>query len=269
MDALDTYLETRFPTEKKEIKSIKNDCCRDYENKVFNNEWYCCRKCGYIFQEPKELAPYKENISFVVKSFIPMSYKYRRLVNIHKWQNYSYYEVRDDKLMKFIDTLPIENREIRNLSKVIFKQEFHKVRTRAKVKCGLIGYCIYKAHLIFDVDIDLDDIFEMLDITEKHYNSAIKKVIEDKLFYPKNINKYLNLIPNKLNKNELIKVYNNFLESYKRFNGKTILLSLIYFMLREKDILDKKEFYKTFKISSNSVNTIIKFIDDNELKLFN
>ena len=136
--------------------------------------------------------------------------------------------------------------EIKNYSKVIFKEEFKKVRTRAKVKYGLICYAIYKAHLIFNEDIDLDDLFELLEITDKHYNSSNKKIKTDKLYYPKNINKYIALTGNKINKNFLIQAYNTFLEKYNKYNSKTIILSLIYYFLREKGELNKKKFFKKF-----------------------
>ena len=233
MEALNQYLDTILPKSEPK-KSNTNPCCKDKNNRVYNSEWYSCRECGLIMDTTKEVAEYTSNLSFIVKSFIPMSYKFRHLVRLQKWQNYSYYEVRDDKLMSFIDNLPIRNREIKNFTKVIFKDEFHKVRTRAKVKNGLICYAIYKAHLMFNEDVDIDDLFELLEITEKHYNSSVKKLKEDKLFYPKNINKYITLTGNKINKNKLIQAYNTFLCKYNKYNSKTIILSLIYYFLRDR-----------------------------------
>lgn len=265
MNTLTNYLDTIL--QKKE-KPINPPCC-DNKRIIYdkNNFWNCCSSCGLVIDFTKEVPTYQENISFIVKSFIPMSYKWKNIVRIHKWSNYSYYEVRDDKLMKFIDNLPIRNREIKNYSKVIFLHEFKKTRTRAKVKMGLLCYSIYKAHIIFKEEVDINELFDLLDITDKHYNSAVKKLTEDKIFYPKNIDKYLKIIDNKIKKNYLIRIYNDFLEKYQKYNSKTILLSLIYYVLREKKELDKKVFFKKFNISSNSINTIITFIDDNDVKL--
>jgi hypothetical protein len=168
--------------------------------------------------------------------------------------------VRNHNLTNFIDTLHIEDREVKNASKVLFIEEFNKVRIRAKVKMGLVCYAIYKAHLIFKKQIEIDKIFSMLNITEKHYNSAVKKLKNDRLFYPKNINKYLSIIDNKIDKNKLIKEYNEFLDKHTGFNGKTILLSYIYHNLTEED---RKDFYKKFKISQSSVNSVLKLINTN------
>jgi len=251
-----------------------NKCCNIKHNIVYDGcgGYYSCSECATIqVGVTKDITQYKENASFVVKSFIQMSYKYRKLIRLQKWSNYSYYEVRNHKLIDFIDTLKIENTEIKSFAKLIFLREFVKVRTRAKVKMGLIAFCIYKAHLMFKTEIDLDDILKMLDITEKHYNSSIKKLTEDKLYYPKNINKYLDLIDNKINKNYLIRTYNNLLEKSKGFNSKTILLSLIFYILQNNNDLDKKKFFKTFKISQTSVNSIVIFIKEHhkEIMIFN
>lgn len=255
MEALDQYLNTL--TENQDKEDIKT-CCDDEDNIEYNDEWYVCRECGNITSLFKEEAEYKDRPSFIVKTFIQMSYKSSKLVRLHRWLNYSYYEVRNNKLTNFIDDLNIEDREVKNASKVIFLKEFNKVRIRAKVKMGLVCYAIYKAHLIFKKEIEITDLFNMLDITEKHYNSAVKKLEEDRLFYPKNIEKYLELSDNKINKNNLIRSYNEFLSNNTGFNGKTILLSLIYYYLSEED---RKTFFNKYKISKSSVNNVMKLIN--------
>lgn len=261
MDKLTKYLDTILPLPNP-IKSAFNPCCRIKRNRYYNGDscWYVCVECGLIISFIKEVPEYQKNISFIVKTFIPMTYKTRHLVRLQKWSNYDYYEIRDNNLVNFIDTLPIENREVKNIAKVIFLQEFRKIKTRAKVKRGLICYAIYKSHLIFKKDIDLDDWFKILDIKVKHYNNAIKKLRYNKLFYPKNINIYLKMIDNKINKNYLIELYNTLIQQYKKYNTKTILISLIYFVLQERKLLNQKDFFIKFNINIQVIKEVISNI---------
>ena len=261
MDKLTKYLDTILPPVEPK-KPVSNPCCRIKRNRKYDGDsfWYVCIECGLILSFVKEVAEYQKNVSFIVKTFIPMTYKTRHLVRLQKWSNYDYYEIRDNNLVKFIDALPIENREVKNIAKVIFLQEFRKVKTRAKVKRGLICYAIYKSHLIFKQDIDLDDWFDILDIKVKHYNNAVKKIKYNKLFYPKNINIYLKMIDNKINKNYLIELYNTLIQQYKKYNTKTILTSLIYFVLKTKGILDEKTFFAKFNIDIKVIREVISNI---------
>ncbi len=261
MDKLTQYLDTILPP-KEPKKPATNPCCRIKQNRLYNYDscWYVCVECGLVLSFIKEVPEYQKNISFIVKTFIPMTYKTRHLVRLQKWSNYDYYEIRDNNLVKFIDGLPIENREIKNIAKVIFLQEFRKIKTRAKVKRGLICYDVYKSHLIFKHDIYLDVWFVILDIKVKHYNNAIKKLKYNKLFYPKNINIYLKMIDNKINKNYLIEMYNTLIQQYKKYNTKTILVSLIYFILETKGILNPKTFFVKFNINIQVIKEVISNI---------
>lgn len=258
MDVLDKFLGLYIKTPV--ISKSEKTCCDDEYNVIYNEEWFVCSECGKVISTHKEENDYKQHISFINKTYIPMSYKNSKLVRIQRWLNYSYYEVRNDKLTKFIDTLDIPNRQVKHASKVIFLEEFNKVRIRAKVKMGLVCYAIYKSHLIFNHSIDIDNLFNMLDITEKHYNTAVKKLSTDRLFYPKNIDKYLTLIDYKIEKNNLIRSYNDFLDNETGFNSKTILLSLIYYYLKEKKLLKHYQFYRLYKISTSSINSVMKLI---------
>ena len=265
MEKLNQFLDTILP-EKEPKKDDKNQCCKDKDNRIYNDDygWNVCSSCGTVIDMIKEVNDFRCNMSSIIKTFIPMSYKFNKLVRLHKWSNYSYYEVRDNKLMKFIDELPIRNKEIKNFSKIIFLEEFKKVRTRAKVKMGLVAYSIYKSHIIFKEEIDIDELFDLLDINFRHYNSANKKLESDKLLYPLNINKYLKMIDNKLNKNELIRIYNDMLEKYDKYNSKTFLISIMYYMLNKQENFDKKEFLEKFKISENSINGVLDYIKVNQ-----
>lgn len=254
-----------FISKKPVIKTPKL-CCDDKENIIYTGEWWVCGECGKIVTTLEEQVEYGDNYSYVIKTFIPVSFKFRNLVRIHKWSNYNYYEIRDNDLVKFIEKLPIDDRETRNLSKIIFLQEFNKVRTRAKVKLGLICYSIYKSHLILKKSIDIDNLLLMLDINVNHYNSAVKKIEEDCLFYPKNLNEYLKKIDIDIDKNGIIRSYNTILSKKYGYNGKTILLSLIY--LKVRDSITDKEFFSTFKISKNTIRNIVNKIEEEDIQLF-
>ena len=262
MDKLNNFLSI---TSKKNIKPIKV-CCDNEENIIFDGifGYSVCIICSKVINKTKEVPVFCENIDFVTKSVIPYHPKFKHLYRLQKWTNYSYREVSDRKLIDFIETLPIENREIRNLSKIIFITEYSKISVRSNIRNGIIVYSIYKSHLIFNKNIDIDKLFLMLKINYKHYNSSVKKIKTDKIVYPKDINIYLKKIDNIIDKNYLIRVYNDFIEIIHKFNSKSAILGLIYHILDKRELLCVKKFYKDFDISTNSINNII-----NEIKKIN
>ena len=68
------------------------------------------------------------------------------------------------------------------------------------------------------------------------------------------------MIDNKINKNYLIELYNTLIQQYKKYNTKTILTSLIYFVLKTKGILDEKTFFAKFNIDIKVIREVISNI---------
>lgn len=219
---------------------------------------FVCVRCGTIDkQRQKEVAEFVPNISFSSKTVIPYSAKFRHLHRLQKWENYDYYEVRDYKLQLQFNDYPLD-KDLNRVSQIKFFDEYKNIKIRGNIKLGLVCYAIYSAHLDLKRTVDIDDWFKFLKITSKHYNNANKKLYGNKLFYPDNINKYLKIIEYKVDKNFLIRTYNEFLikDDYK-YNTKTILSSLIYIEL-EKTKEIPNEFFKLFKISKSSIQKIKK-----------
>ena len=125
---------------------------------------------------------------------------------------------------------------------------------------------MYQASLMLKKPLDIDSLLKLFDISIKNYNDLNKKIPDDKLFYLREMNEYLELIDNKIEKNYLIQTYNLFLEFNKRkFNNKSIVLGIIYHILSKDKDFDKKEFYQIFNISKSSIKNVGKFIILNKI----
>ena len=241
------------------------DCCNNEENIHYNDNLgkYSCIECGCCKDYQKQSIEYVEGgYAFIPGTYIKSNFKFRKLIQLQKWSNYDYKGVRDYNIKKYIDSLPFMNREVLSYSKIIFMQEYHKLKIRGKVKKGLICYAIYKAHLILHLPIDICKWFEILEINVKHYNSANKKVLIDQLFYPVNLDKYLNKLDIKIDKNILIREYNDFLSRHSNFNTKTIILSIIY-----NKMDNHSNFFKIFKISNTSIIIVNKLLNEKIKKI--
>ncbi len=269
MNQLSLYLETIHPTPKK--KPEYEPCCYDKRNIQLSPHLllYVCIQCGVVhFDIPHQEDMYdKFKNPHIVKTYIPYQYKYRHLHRINKWGNYSYKEVQLDKLLNEIENVMHDrfDRQLIDRVKALFTGHYDKLSIRAKIKDSLVAYCIYKISIEIKKPVDLDEIMKLLNVSVKNYNDLNKKLPEKKLFYPKNINDYLGLIDNKIEKNYLIIMYNDFLILDRKFNNKSILLGLIYYILSHKPNFIKKEFYENFDISKSSIKNISKIIVEHKL----
>ena len=276
---IENYLKNEEQEQVREIDHLdyvdypsdEDNCCDDEGNIILseNLNIYVCCECGTVSNKtPHNVDFYDKfkNPNFV-KSFIPYSNKYRHLYRLNKWSNYSYSEVQMDKLLKEIDR-KMENfdSELTSFTKMNFKNIYSKISIRAKIKDGLIVYCIYKSSLMLKRDIDIDVLLKLMNVSIKNYNDLNKKLKDDKLFYLDTMNEYLELTDNKIIKKDLIRYYNNFLILNKRkFNNKSILLGIIFFILKQDKEFDKKEFFNIFNISKSSIKNVGKFIVSNDI----
>lgn len=265
MEKLDIYLNIK--------KEPKPDiCCKNVNIGLSQNLLlYVCFNCATVVNQPYNVDYYEPNKNpLIVKTYIPYYNKFRHLYRINKWTNYVHAEVSLNKLLQNIDKLLIDyDKEIISFTKILFKQLYDGFRIRAKIKDALIGYCLYKSHLMLNKEVDIDDIILLLDITIKNYNDLIKKLTFDKLYYFKNINKYLKIVNDKMDykidKNILIKIFNNFYQYNIKYNNKTITLGIIFYILKSKNINIEK-FYYHFNISRNSITSIQIFMNENVLE---
>ena len=269
MNTLDLYLESINPTPKKEYKG--NLCCLDKSNIHLSTSLllYVCVSCGLVQKGnlyQKDFYDRYKNPNYV-KTFIPYTNKFRHLHRLNKWANYSYKEVQEDKLLREIDVkIKDFDREIKDFTKISFAKLYDKLSIRAKIKDALIVYCIYQASLMLKKDVEIDDLLKLFNISIKNYNDLNKKLTVDKLFYLREINEYLSLIDNKIEKNYLITIYNDFLEYNKRkFNNKSIVLGIIYYITSKESGFKKKDFYELFNISKSSIKNVGKFIVKNKI----
>lgn len=269
MNNLSLYLETINPTPTKKPKY--EPCCYNKRNIQLSPSLllYVCVECGVVhFDIPHHEDMYdKFKNPHIVKTYVPYTYKYRHLHRINKWGNYEYKEVQLDKLLREIEDVMYNkfDRQLIDRTKALFTGHYDKLSIRAKIKDSLVAYCIYKISIDIKKPVDIDEIMKLLNISVKNYNDLNKKLTEDVLFYPKNINEYLKVIDNKIEKNYLIITYNKFLVLNQKFNNKSILLGLIYYILIHKKDVSKKFFYENFDISKSSIKNIRKIIKENDL----
>jgi len=231
---------------------MSKSCCKEEDLIETDYGLYCCVECGTINESYiKEVPDFVPHISFINKTTIGYNRKYHNVRRLHTWASYDYYEVRNYNLLKIIEEYNLE-RKVKDVSKNIFIEHYKKIKTRGKVKFGLVCYSIYKAHLLLKKPVEIDDWIKKLDISINNYNDAVKKV-KYKLYYPKDINKFLKKVDNKLNKNDIIKEYNILLSKNKQYNSKTILNYVIYNKLKELDLLST---YKIFK-NSKKIDSLV------------
>ena len=267
MEALDLYLDSILPKKEEPLPT----CCDNKDNIVLSDNLllYVCIECATVQTNTPHHKDYysKYKNPNYVKTFIPYSNKYRHLHRLNKWSNYSYKEVQQDKLLKEIEAKLIDfDREIVDFTKISFAKLYDKLSIRAKIKDALIVYCIFQSSLMLKKQVEIDDLLKLFNISIKNYNDLNKKLTDDNLFYLKEINEYLELIDNKIKKNYLITLYNDFLVfNNRKFNNKSIVLGIIYHILSKKSDFKKKDFYKLFNISKSSIKNVGKFITNNKI----
>ena len=209
-----------------------------------------CIKCGKVQEEePLEDVDFGQNFSIINKTNISYSSKTKALSRIHKWLSYDYYENRNNDLKKYIEQFKLE-RKLKDLVEYIFFEKYNKIRTRGKIKKGLICYSVIRAHVIKNKPFDFKEWFTFFKITHQNYNNAVSKLSKDFLFYPKDIDYYMKITDNKLDKNEVIIEYNSIIERIqnKKFNTKTLLSYVVYHKLKDLNLLeDYKKFFKNWK----------------------
>lgn len=258
---LDNYIEEIYPRNPRIIRR----CCPNY-NKILSSDscYYLCSSCGMILKEPYELIDYNANKSIVVKTYINYSPSTRHIARLHKWSNYDRIEVITNNLLKSFDDYDFDY-DITRRAKIIFKKHFNKIKIRGNVKKGLICYSFYKAHLISKINIDIDLLFNYFEITQGNYNDAVKK-LDDYLYYPENLNKYLKMINKKIDKNKFIRDYNKVIKLKPVYNNKTLIISLLLKYLNiDNDKKQLKDFIKIFNISDNSLFIVSCYFKQNNI----
>lgn len=261
MDKLDLYLDEIYPIEKKMV----DKCCIDKRNIILspNLLMYVCIECGKV-QDYHYLKDYYDKFKnpLIVKTYIPYTNKYHHLHRLNKWSNYNYHQVQLNRLLIEISIkLKDMDREVVDFTKIFFSQIYKNLSIRGKIKDALVVYCIFKSSLMLKKDVDIDDLLEMFNISIKNYNDLNKKLPDDKLLYFKEMNYYINITNNIINKNKLIQIYNDFLiYNQRKFNNKSIILGIISYILRDNKDFDEKYYRNTFGISKISLINIKNFI---------
>jgi len=264
MEILENFLKDYLPKKEQVFKS----CCNNKDMILSENLIrYVCRNCGSVNDNIYTIDDIEKFKGNYVKTFIGYSSNSKlrsKMYRLQKWSNYDRLDVKMNEYIIFIDKLPIENENIKNNSKMLFKDLLPRMNIRGNNRKALMCYCLYKSHLKYKVDVDLDDLMLMLNINFKNYNDTNKKIPEEKIFYIENLNYYLGLIDNKINKNYLISIYNIFYNISDEFNKKTLVIGLIFYLLKNNDYSFRKEFINLFNISDNSLYVILFHINQNK-----
>ena len=246
-----------------DIKITKRiTCCDDKRNIIISDLLLpTCIECGTINNMPEnvEVYEYWKNHNGKPKTRIPYNSSHRNINRLHKWTLNTYAESEICRLFVFIDKLNIPN-QVKRMAKIKMKKYYikDKVVTRNNIRRGLICYCIYWAYIEMKIKVNIDDLFKLLKITCVHYNSAIKKLSEDQLFYPENVDKYLNIIKTKMDKNELIAIYSGICIKNTKTNKKSIILGIIYSKLKNEKT--KSTFFIRMNISKTSITKILELL---------
>ena len=240
-------------------------CCSDEWNiRVSENLLLpICIICGSVVNEPEEVVipDYWKN-ALVCKTWVPFHPNYRHIQRIHRWNADTYAETELQKLYRFLDNLNLDANVIR-ISKLNIKKYYYeeKIVSRSKIRLGLLVFCIYEAFIYLKIDINIDELFYLLDITSTHYNTAVKKLSKNRLFYPLEINKYLKMIDYSIDKNYLIRFYSYMIEKNLKCNKKSIILGIIYYLLKKQG--KSTTIFVKLKIPRKSVDRICKYIEEN------
>lgn len=261
-DKIDNFLYE----EKKEQEPIIS-CCDDEENIRLSSglQLYVCGECGNVKDEivdfVDDIEKYKN--STVIKTFVNYSYKYKNIFRLQKWTNWNYNEVELLKIQNYIEDLDIDI-EVKRIAKILFMKYYIKqnIVSRNNIRRGLICLCIYKGYIYYHKDVNIDDLFKILNINFINYNKAVNKVSKDeRIFYPRNIDLYLKIIDYKIEKNYLIRLFSYICNEELKFNKKTLLISLIYTLLDDNSLY-KNNFFDKFDISRITVIKVSKLIKD-------
>lgn len=220
------------------------DCSHDY---IYDEDFgkNVCMKCALYSNEMIEEAEFKPFASHITKTIIPYHPKYKHLNRLHTWSNYDYYEVRDANITSDIEDLYFPNVTIKDLTIFIFLQDYKKVRTRGKVKLGLVLLSMYKAYLINNKKFNFDEWFNKLNILPKHLNSASKKASWG-FYYPDKLDKYLKQVNFDFNKDEVIFYYTKFIELNSGYNIKNTIHAIMMYIMEKKGL--DTGFYNIFSV---------------------
>ena len=270
MQKLDLFLQTYKPLSQNYLKT----CC-DNENNIDLSESlsvYVCKECGKVKKDYLYQLDFYDRFKSpnIVKTYLPYNFKYKHICRLQQWSNYSYREVQEYKLLTEMDKIMKDkfDNDIISFSKILFTQLYKKLSIRAKIKDSLMVYCIFRISLNFKKEVNIDDLLLMSNITLKNYLDLNKKLSEDRLYIPKGINYYLKSIDYKIDKNYLILKYNKLLEIDNKFNNKSLVLGLIYYILDKDSSFCKKDFYSIFNISKTSIKNVYKMVTEFKDKIF-
>lgn len=274
MNNLNKFLETYLPNEDKILKS----CCNNKKMIISPNLIkYVCINCGTVNDNIYTIDDIEKFKGNYVKTFIgysPNSKLRSKIYRLQKWTNYDRLDIKMNEYLEFITNLPIDDETVINFTRIKFKELLPKMNIRGNNRKALICYCLYNSYLYYKKDVDIDELMVMLKINYKNYNDTNKKIPYDKIFYIENLNYYLGLIDNKINKNYLISIYNLFYNISDEFNKKTLVIGLIYYILEEQEknklLIEKMrmDFLIKFKISDSSLYVILFHINQNKNILY-
>ena len=256
---LDEFIDIHFPKQK-----IIYKCCNNRDIQLSQSLLlFVCVSCGVVTDTPftKDFYDRYKNPLFI-KTLIPYRPKTRHLTRLSKWANYSYKEVVLTNNLEYINSkLGHLDRDVLLFSKVLFKQIFPNMKIRAKIKDALIIYCYYSTSMVCNKEIEIDELLNIFNISIKNYNDLVFKLDDNKLYYYENLNEYLEITDLYSQKNKIIKLYNLFLtNTSKRFMKKSIILGIIYKLVKDENI--KKKFFKLFDINKSSIKNITKYINE-------
>jgi hypothetical protein len=268
-DKLDEYLGYKKNTSNTHlfVKPREDVCCEDEMNWMICdiNSWIVCNKCAKVIQTSEEQGDSDYLKGGSVKTFFPYSSKFNHIRRIHIWTNTPYNEGELNRMFRSIDNIKELGTDIKRVAKILLRDYYitDKIVTRNNVRRGLFCYCVYRAYLFYKKDIDIDSLFKIFNITFKNYNNAVKKLSLKKLFYPERLKEYLTKLDMDINKNFVIEKYSLLLEKNVNRNKRTIILSLLHFIIAKKE--KKTDFFTKFPISKITLKKVEDYIINNKI----
>jgi len=271
-------------------KTKPRKCC-DKPNKVYDYvyAWEVCSNCGIVGHkievEDTETKRQSLNPLYDNATIMGNTGRYRSLKRIHNWK--------DKKEIKEINA-NIRYKEIEDICKNYFKTNIKQIYkkasyyymevylnqsvcSRGNIRFSNYIYCIYKATLQMNIEVDIIDLINSVNkpkITIKNFNDSLvnmkrlltknhKNINKDfltetqELYIHKDLDKYRDLLNNNYDLNysqrDFIKAYNVILKNarkkYKKINYKNILLGTVLRLTNNKDII---KFCEVFEVNEKS-----------------
>jgi transcription initiation factor TFIIIB Brf1 subunit/transcription initiation factor TFIIB len=140
------------------------------------------------------------------------------------------------------------SKKIKDGANIKYKEIFldMKISSRSNIKKAMYIYCIFFSCNYYKQKMDVGDLIKITNITQKHYDKVISKLEKRNVILShKKINKMINICNENdliVNKEEMLKKYQEMKEKKIKLNNNSILLGILFELLN----IPENKFIKIF-----------------------